>query len=175
MAVADTELLVLFEDWLDELEAEIISLAPGQGTLTPQDLAKKLGLSTGAQPFSSPSCKEKGNCRSAPEVIMENRRTTILAFLAIILTLGILWQANRPVAVQEATMAQVRAEAARGDYRLIDTAALAKTPAVMVGEEIVVEGADVAEDKLEAVICRHLDLPSPEPKQKGLFGRFFGK
>jgi hypothetical protein len=48
-------------------------------------------------------------------------------------------------------------------------------PAIMVGEEIVVEGADVAEDKLEAVICRHLGLPEPEPKKKGFLGRLFGK
>lgn len=48
-------------------------------------------------------------------------------------------------------------------------------PAVMVAEEIVVEGSDVAEDKLEAVICRHLGLPAPEPQKKGLFGRIFGK
>ena len=27
LAVADPELLVLFEDWLDELEAEVITLA----------------------------------------------------------------------------------------------------------------------------------------------------
>ncbi len=45
MAVADPELLVLFEDWLDELEAEVISLAQKQGGLDPQDLAAKLGLS----------------------------------------------------------------------------------------------------------------------------------
>ncbi len=45
MAVADPELLVLFEDWLDELEAEVISLAQKQGGLHPQDLAAKLGLS----------------------------------------------------------------------------------------------------------------------------------
>jgi hypothetical protein len=32
-------------------------------------------------------------------------------------------------------------------------------PAVMVGEEIVVEGSDIAKDKLEAVIGRHLGLP----------------
>ena len=30
-------------------------------------------------------------------------------------------------------------------------------PAVMVGDEIVVEGTDVSRRKLEAVICRHLD------------------
>ncbi len=52
---------------------------------------------------------------------------------------------------------------------------LPMAPAVMVGEEIVVEGADVAEDKLEAVICRHLGLPEPEPRKKGFLGRFFGR
>ena len=30
-------------------------------------------------------------------------------------------------------------------------------PAVMVGDEIVVEGTDVSKKLLEAVICRHLD------------------
>lgn len=48
-------------------------------------------------------------------------------------------------------------------------------PAVMVGEEIVVEGTDVAEDKLEAAICRQLGLPAPAPPQKGLFARIFGR
>ena len=51
---------------------------------------------------------------------------------------------------------------------------LPAAPAIMVGEEIVVEGADVSEDKLEAVICRHLGLPAPEPKKKGFFSRIFG-
>ena len=52
---------------------------------------------------------------------------------------------------------------------------LPTAPAIMVGEEIVVEGADVAEDKLEAVICRHLGLPEPESKKQGFLGRLFGK
>lgn len=52
---------------------------------------------------------------------------------------------------------------------------LPTAPAVMVGEEIVVEGADVAEDQLEAVICRHLGLHAPEPPKKGFLGRLFGK
>jgi len=42
-------------------------------------------------------------------------------------------------------------------------------PAVMVGDEIVVEGTDVSEIDLEKVICRHLGLP--EPRKKGFFGR----
>ncbi len=45
MAVADPEILVLFEDWLDELENEVVSLAAGRGSLSPADLAQKLGLS----------------------------------------------------------------------------------------------------------------------------------
>jgi hypothetical protein len=58
------------------------------------------------------------------------------------------------------------------DYFALD---LPTAPAIMVGEEIVVEGSDVAEDKLEAVICRHLGLPEPEPTKKGFLGRLFGK
>ena len=45
MAVADPELLVLFEDWLDELENEVVALAQEHGPLRPEDLAPKLGLS----------------------------------------------------------------------------------------------------------------------------------
>jgi hypothetical protein len=52
---------------------------------------------------------------------------------------------------------------------------LPTAPAVMVAEEIVVEGADVAEDKLEAVIRRHLGLASPEPEKSGFLKRLFGK
>ncbi|RJR46470.1 MAG: hypothetical protein C4567_01980 [Deltaproteobacteria bacterium] len=52
---------------------------------------------------------------------------------------------------------------------------LPAAPAIMVGDEIVVEGTDVAELKLETVICRHLGLPEPEPPKKGFLGRLFGK
>ncbi len=52
---------------------------------------------------------------------------------------------------------------------------LPTAPAIMVGEEIVVEGADVAEDQLEVVICRHLGLPEPEPPKKGILGKLLGK
>jgi hypothetical protein len=45
----------------------------------------------------------------------------------------------------------------------------------MVGEEIVVEGADVSEHQLETVICRHLGLPPPEPPREGFLRRWFGK
>lgn len=48
-------------------------------------------------------------------------------------------------------------------------------PAVMVDEEIVVEGSDVSEDKLENVIRQHLNLPALEPEKKGIMGRLFGR
>jgi hypothetical protein len=44
-AITDPDLLVLFEDWLEELEEEIVSLVNQHGPLTPAELADKLGLS----------------------------------------------------------------------------------------------------------------------------------
>jgi len=44
-------------------------------------------------------------------------------------------------------------------------------PAVMVGNEIVVEGADVSDHEVEVCICRQLGLPEPEPSKKGIFNR----
>jgi hypothetical protein len=46
-------------------------------------------------------------------------------------------------------------------------------PAVMVGEEIVVEGSDVSDHNVEVSICRHLGLPEPEPPKKGIVNRLF--
>jgi hypothetical protein len=45
MAIADPDLLVLFEDWLEELEAEVRALLDAQGPLDDKALADKLGLS----------------------------------------------------------------------------------------------------------------------------------
>jgi hypothetical protein len=52
---------------------------------------------------------------------------------------------------------------------------LPTAPAVMVADEIVVEGSDVAEEKLENVIRAHLGLPMLEPEKKGVLGRLFGR
>jgi hypothetical protein len=41
-----------------------------------------------------------------------------------------------------------------------------RAPAMMVGDEIVVQGADISEENLESVICKHLGLPTPEPQKK---------
>lgn len=45
-------------------------------------------------------------------------------------------------------------------------------PAIMVGDEVVVEGSDITEDKLEAAIRRHLGLP--ELARKGFMSRLLG-
>ena len=45
MAVADPELLVLFEDWLDELEQEVVALVAERRPVFPGELAHNLGLS----------------------------------------------------------------------------------------------------------------------------------
>ena len=63
------------------------------------------------------------------------------------------------------TTAKPKKEYLTDEYFELD---LPVAPAVMVGEEIVVEGIDVSERKLEKVICRHLDLPEPK---KSFFGR----
>jgi Rhodanese-like domain len=57
---------------------------------------------------------------------MQRKGTTFLALAAAALTLAVLWHLNRPINAPEATMTEVQAEAARGGYRLITTAELAK-------------------------------------------------
>jgi hypothetical protein len=47
-------------------------------------------------------------------------------------------------------------------------------PAVMVGDEIVVEGSGISEEKVESAICRHLGMPEPTARKKGILGRLFG-
>ncbi len=44
-AIADPDLLVLFEDWLEELEGEVVALLKTHGPLDSKELADKLGLS----------------------------------------------------------------------------------------------------------------------------------
>ncbi len=68
------------------------------------------------------------------------------------------------------TISKPNAEYLTDEYFELD---LPVAPAVMVAEEIVVEGSDIPEDELEAVICRHLGLPPPEPQKKRVLGRLF--
>jgi len=46
-------------------------------------------------------------------------------------------------------------------------------PAVMVGEEVLVEGSDVTEDKVVNEIRKQLGIPLLEPEKKGVLGRLF--
>ena len=41
---------------------------------------------------------------------------------------------------------------------------LPMAPAVMVGDEVIVQGCEAAEEKVEAAICRQLNLALPLPK-----------
>lgn len=47
-------------------------------------------------------------------------------------------------------------------------------PAVMVANEVVVEGSDIGQFEIESAICKQLDLPQPEPESKGVLKRLFG-
>jgi len=67
------------------------------------------------------------------------------------------------------TLSKPREEYNTDEYFELD---LPVAPAVMVGKEIVVEGSDVSDKELEAVICRHLGLPPPERRKRGVLGRF---
>jgi hypothetical protein len=59
------------------------------------------------------------------------------------------------------------------DYFALD---LPVAPAVMVGDEIVVEGKDVDDHTVEATICRQLGLPEPKREEKkSIIGRLFGR
>ncbi len=62
----------------------------------------------------------------------------------------------------------------RGEYNCHEYSQmnLPKAPAIIVEDEILIEGADISDEKLEAVICRHLDLSPPEPQKKAVLGRF---
>jgi hypothetical protein len=48
-------------------------------------------------------------------------------------------------------------------------------PAVMVNEEVVVEGEDVSQHEVETCICRHLGLPEPDEHKKGILNRILSK
>jgi hypothetical protein len=50
---------------------------------------------------------------------------------------------------------------------------LPKAPAVMVGDEIIIKGTDASEENLEALICKQLGLPAPQPQKKGVLRRLF--
>ena len=70
------------------------------------------------------------------------------------------------------TISKPPAEYNTDEYFELD---LPVAPAIMIGEEILIEGSDVSDEKVEAAICKSLGLPPPEPKKKGMFSRLLKK
>jgi hypothetical protein len=65
------------------------------------------------------------------------------------------------------TISKPKEEYMTDEYFELD---LPVAPAVMVGDEIVAEGSDVSDEKLEAVICKHLVISEAEPQKKSFWG-----
>ena len=57
---------------------------------------------------------------------MQNQKTTLIAFVAVLLTVAALWFTNRVVTPKEATWDDVLAEAKTGGYRVITPEELAE-------------------------------------------------
>jgi hypothetical protein len=70
------------------------------------------------------------------------------------------------------TVSKPKAEFHTDEYYALD---LPTAPAIMVGEEIVVEGSDIDDHTVEAAICGTLGLPSPEVPKKSMRDKLFGK
>ena len=60
MAISNSEVLVLFEDWLEELEDEVIACTGQHENLTAEELAKKLRLSLRGADFLISKLKREG-------------------------------------------------------------------------------------------------------------------
>ena len=72
--------------------------------------------------------------------------------------------------VEIEVMSKPKAEYMTDEYFELD---LPVAPAVMVGEEIVVEGSDIGQFEIESEICKQLGLPLPEPEEKGFLKKLF--
>ena len=60
LAIADPDVLVLFEDWLEELEEEVTSVIKTHGSLDAGEVARKLGLSIRGANFLLSKLKREG-------------------------------------------------------------------------------------------------------------------
>ncbi len=58
--------------------------------------------------------------------VMQNKKTTFVALIAVLLTIGALWFTNRAVTPKQATWVDVLAEGKNGRYQIITTDDLAK-------------------------------------------------
>ena len=59
-AVADPEILPLFEDWFEELENEVLSFVKDNPSIEPIDLAEGLGLSRSGANFLYTKLQREG-------------------------------------------------------------------------------------------------------------------
>ncbi len=59
-AITDPDLLVLFEDWFEELEQEVLGLIQSKGPVNEAQLATKLGLSMRGATFLISKLKREG-------------------------------------------------------------------------------------------------------------------
>lgn len=60
LAITDPDLLVLFEDWFEELEEEIISLVNQYGPQNAEELAQHIGVSQRGSTFLLSKLKREG-------------------------------------------------------------------------------------------------------------------
>jgi 3-mercaptopyruvate sulfurtransferase SseA len=70
---------------------------------------------------------------------MKSLMKVLLAAIAVAITVGYLWQANRVVVPPQATWEDVQAEATSGGYRIITTEELAKQYASKPSEMLLVD------------------------------------
>jgi hypothetical protein len=59
-AITNPEILVLFEDWLEELEDEVVALNGTHSNLSTDDLVSNLGLSARGAAFLISKMKREG-------------------------------------------------------------------------------------------------------------------
>jgi len=62
-AITDPDLLILFEDWLEELETEVLALLKAHEPLDEAILAEKLGLSRRGATFLLSKLESEGKTR----------------------------------------------------------------------------------------------------------------
>ena len=72
--------------------------------------------------------------------------------------------------IQIEVISKPKADYSTDEYFDLD---LPVAPAVMVGDEIVIEGEDIPQYDIEASICKHLSLPLPKKEEKGFLGKLF--
>ena len=130
-SVTDPEILILFEDWLEELENEAAETIKRRGSLTPKRPLQRVGFIgiRGIVPHYEAQKRRQDigfyhAQISEPEAemaIQVNWKKLWLPLLAIAITVGVLWFTNRAVTPREPKRDDVVAEASGGGYRLIKT------------------------------------------------------